>query len=79
MREHEECSSLYTDGAKRNTATGYAVWQHLIVAVVKLQDMCGIYAAELSAIQKAVQLACMSDDHDGVVIYTDSKSSIKEL
>ena len=64
---------LYTDGPKRERGTGYAVWQHHILAEGKLPNVCSSYTTELNAIKSAIEMA-KDAEVDTVAICNDAKT-----
>src|SRR5436190_5870140 len=74
IQTHRPCDTVYTDGSKKHAETGCAVVTFNNCYTFRLPDHSTIYSAELTAIDKALNVT-----HSGsgkLVICTDSLSSI---
>ena len=75
---HKDHVKFYTDGSKSNTGVGCAVIHQDDLYVAKLPNSASVFSAELTAINKALELVSNSKN-ECFVIYCDSKSAIDSL
>ena len=75
---HSNSKSIFTDGSKTDTGTGFAALIDDTYIRGALPTISSIFTAELSAIEAASDLI-ISSTNDQFTIYTDSESALTEI
>ena len=70
---------IFTDGSRMNNKTGFGIYSSQFVVKGRLPDECSVFTAELFAILTALRSTLDAIDRSGIVILTDSYSSVQAL